>query len=119
MACSICALRYKTPKEIPVVFHNGSTFDYHFIFNQRAKGSEGQFGCIGGITERDITFSVPIKKELDNGKTIISKLKFIDSLDLCKAHYQKCFMTYLKFTKKNEKYAWKEKNQISKQFYWA
>ena len=26
-----------------------------------------------------ITFSVPIKKELDNGKTITYKLKFIDS----------------------------------------
>ena len=26
-----------------------------------------------------ITFSVPIKKELDNGKTITCKLKFIDN----------------------------------------
>ena len=26
-AHSICNLRYKTPKEIPVVFHNGSTYD--------------------------------------------------------------------------------------------
>ena len=26
-----------------------------------------------------ITFSVPVKKELDNGKTITCKLKFIDS----------------------------------------
>ena len=24
-------LRHKTPKEIPIIFHNGSTFDYHFI----------------------------------------------------------------------------------------
>ena len=30
-AHDICNLRYKTPKEIPVVFHNGSTYDYHFI----------------------------------------------------------------------------------------
>ena len=30
-AHSICNLRYKTPKEIPVVFHNGSTYDNHFI----------------------------------------------------------------------------------------
>ena len=28
-AHSICNLRYKTPKEIPVVFDNGSTYDYH------------------------------------------------------------------------------------------
>ena len=28
---NICNWRYKVPKEIPVVFHNGSTYDYHFI----------------------------------------------------------------------------------------
>ena len=33
---STCNLRYKTPKEIPVVFHDGSTYDYHFIINQLA-----------------------------------------------------------------------------------
>ena len=30
-AHNICNLRYKTPKEIPVVFDNGSTYNYHFI----------------------------------------------------------------------------------------
>ena len=30
-------------------------------------------------TEKCITFSVPIKKELDNGKSIAYKIKFIDS----------------------------------------
>ena len=33
-AHSICNLRYKIPKKIPVVFHNGSTYDYHFIIKQ-------------------------------------------------------------------------------------
>ena len=28
-AHNICNLRYKIPKEIPTVFHNGSTYDYH------------------------------------------------------------------------------------------
>ena len=28
-AHDICNLRYKIPKEIPVKFHNGSTYDYH------------------------------------------------------------------------------------------
>ena len=28
---SICNLKYKAPKEIPVIVHNGSTYDYHFI----------------------------------------------------------------------------------------
>ena len=30
-AHNICNLRYKIPKNIPVIFHNGSTYDYHFI----------------------------------------------------------------------------------------
>ena len=35
-AHSICNLRYKIPREIPVVFHDGSTYDYHFIIKQLA-----------------------------------------------------------------------------------
>ena len=35
-AHDICNLRYKTSKEIPVVFHNGSTYDYHFIIKSLA-----------------------------------------------------------------------------------
>ena len=38
-----------------------------------------QFKGLGENTEEDITFSVPTKKELDNGKTITYKIKFIDS----------------------------------------
>ena len=30
-AHNICNLRWKVPKEIPIVFHNGSIYDYHFI----------------------------------------------------------------------------------------
>ena len=47
---------------IPVVFHNGSTYDYHFIIRQLAKEFEGKFGCLGENTEKYITFSLPIKK---------------------------------------------------------
>ena len=72
-------LRYRIPKEIPVVFHNGSTYDYHFIIIQLAKKFKGNFDCLGENTEKYITFSVPIKKEHDNGKTTTYKLKFIDS----------------------------------------
>ena len=36
-ARSICNLHYEIPKEIPVVFHNGSTYDYHFIIKQLAR----------------------------------------------------------------------------------
>ena len=36
-AYSICNLRYKIPKKISVVFHNGSTYDYHFTVKELAK----------------------------------------------------------------------------------
>ena len=74
-----CNLRYKIPKKIPVVFHNGSTYDYHFIIKQLAREFKGNFECLGEKMEKYITFSVPIKKEHDNGKTTTYKLKFIDS----------------------------------------
>ena len=35
--------------------------------------------CLGENTEKYITFSVPIKKELDNGKSVTYKISFIDS----------------------------------------
>ena len=59
-AHNICNLRYKAPKEIPVVFHNGSKYDYHFIIKELPEESENE----------NITFSVPVKKELENGKVI-------------------------------------------------
>ena len=77
-AHNICNLGYKTPKEIPVVAHN-ATYDYHFLIKQLAKEFEGQFECLGENSDKYTTFSVPIKKEVDNGKTITYKLNFIDS----------------------------------------
>ena len=65
-AHSNCNLKYKTTKKIPVVFHNGSTYDYHFIIKQLAREFKGCFECLGENTEKYITFSVPIKKVLDN-----------------------------------------------------
>ena len=73
---NIYNLRYKTPKEILVRFRNGSTYDYHFIIKELAKESHCQFERLGESTE---TFSMQIKKKLDNDKTITYKLDFIDS----------------------------------------
>ena len=60
-AHSICNLRYKVPKNIPIVIHNGSTYHYHFIINQLAEEFNGEFDCIGENMEKYITFSVPVK----------------------------------------------------------
>ena len=40
---------------------------------------QGKIDCLGEITEKYITFSVPIYKKNDNHETIKYKLKFIDS----------------------------------------
>ena len=55
------------------MFHNSSTYDYHFIIKQLAKEFKGQFEWLGEYAEKYIAFSLPIKKELDNGKTITYK----------------------------------------------
>ena len=79
-AHNIFNLRYKVPKEIPVVFHSGSTYDYHFIIKELVKEFEGNFDCLGENTEKYITFSVPLKRKIDNKVLEINyKIKFIDN----------------------------------------
>ena len=81
-AHNICNLRYRIPKEIPIVFHNGSTDDYHFIIKELGKEFNGNFECLGENTGKYITFSIPLKKEIKNKNKIIEityKIKFIDS----------------------------------------
>ena len=36
-AHSICNLKYNVSKEIPIVFHNGLNYDYHFIIKKLTK----------------------------------------------------------------------------------
>ena len=100
VAHSICNLRYKVPKKIPIVFHNVSTYDYHFIIKQSAEDFKGQFECLGENTEKHITFSVPIKED-DNSKKITCKLKFIDSYRVMNNKLSALLITYLKLTKRN------------------
>ena len=52
-AHNICNLRYKIPKEIPIVFHNGSTYDYHFIIKELVKEFHGNVECLGENNEKD------------------------------------------------------------------
>ena len=81
-AHSICNLRYKVPHEIPVKFHNGSSYDYHHIIKELAEEFKGKdFECLAENTEKYINFSVPIKKERDDdtNETTTYKIKFIDT----------------------------------------
>ena len=77
-AHSKCNLNYKFRKDIPIIIHNASYYN-RFIISQLAEEIKGGLNCIGANVEKYITFSVPIKKECDNGKTIAYKLRFIDS----------------------------------------
>ena len=74
VAHSICNLKYSIPKEIPIVFRNGGKCNYHFII----KEFERQFNCLRESTEKYITFSVSIQKEVTridkNGEEVIKTI---------------------------------------------
>ena len=59
-------LKYKIVKEIPVLFHNESVYDYHFIIKYLAREFEGNSECLGENTEKYISFTVPFKKLIDD-----------------------------------------------------
>ena len=63
-AHSICSLKFSVPKIIPIVFHNRSNYDYHFIIKDLAEEFKKQFTGLGEYTEKYITFTVPIEKEV-------------------------------------------------------
>lgn len=65
-------------QEIPVVFHNISNYEYHFIIKELAEEFKGQLECLGKKIEKYTTFSVPIQEQQ---KMIITyKIKFMDSI---------------------------------------
>ena len=72
------------PKKIPIVFHNGSNCDYHFIIKELAEEFKKQFTCLGENTEKYITFTVPIEKEVaridENGEEITKNISYISPL---------------------------------------
>ena len=80
---SICNLRFN----VPLVFHNGSNYDYHFIIKELLNEFEEQFECLGENTEKHKTFSIPIGKvtkfDKDGNEIVVIisyKIKFIDSV---------------------------------------
>ena len=87
-AHSNCNSKFNVPNEVPVVFHNGSNYDYHFIIEELANKSEGKFRNPGESKEKYEHFSVPVKKEFtkidkdsnESVETITCKIKFIDNM---------------------------------------
>ena len=73
-----CSKKCDEEREIPIVFHNGSNYDYHFIINELAKSVDG-LNCIGENSEKYITFKALLNKQCSSDKKVTYKLKFIDS----------------------------------------
>ena len=63
-AYSICNSKYSLTKKVPIVFHSGSNYDYHFIIKELAEEFKKQFTCLGENTEKYINFKAPIEKEI-------------------------------------------------------
>ena len=78
-AHNICNLRHNDQREIPVVLHDDSNCGYHLIIKELAEKFKGNIDCLDENTEKYITFSVPLKKEIKNKKLVTYKLRFIDS----------------------------------------
>ena len=57
-------LKFNVPNESPVVFHNGSRYNYYSIIKELASRFEGKSEYLRENTENFKTFSVPIEKEV-------------------------------------------------------
>ena len=68
-------------KRISIAFHNGSNYDDHFMVKELAEEFEKQFTCLGGKIKKNITFTVPIEKEVrrtnKNGEWITKNISYI------------------------------------------
>ena len=73
------------------MFHNESTYDYHFIIKELVKEFEGNFECLGESTEKYITFSVPIKKKIENKDLERKNEKLLLKCFSCDSYYEKKF----------------------------
>ena len=75
------------PQKIPIFSYNGSNYDHHFIIKELAEEFKKQFTCLEENTEKYITLTVSIEKEVTridkNGEEITKNisyiLQFIDS----------------------------------------
>jgi len=87
-AHSNCNLNYKESFCIPIVFHNLSGYDAHFIIEDIATAFEGSIELLPITKEKYISFTKTVKLAQDDVKNHI-KLRFIDSYKFLTASLDK------------------------------
>nr|XP_012219810.1 PREDICTED: uncharacterized protein LOC105670709 [Linepithema humile] len=88
-AHSSCNLNYKDSHVIPVIFHNLSGYDAHFIIKDVANAFEGNIDLLPLTKERYISFTKNVKDTEDEKSKLCIKLRFIDSFRFLGTSLQK------------------------------
>lgn len=73
-----CNLAYRTPRFVPVFFHNGSKYDTHLVIMELAK-TKLPLKCIPENKETYISFSVNLPKRRNHEKKSEVEIRFLDS----------------------------------------
>ena len=64
VAHNIFNLKYSVPKNILLVSHNGWKYDIHFLIEELAEEFKKEFTCLRENTEKYISFTIVIVKEV-------------------------------------------------------
>ena len=78
-AHSLCNFKYTAQRDIPVVIHNGSKYDFPLMINELADEFTEEIHCIPEHKEKYKSFSVTIMHDYVIEYEVLYNLRFIDS----------------------------------------
>ncbi|XP_018402799.1 PREDICTED: uncharacterized protein LOC108779790 [Cyphomyrmex costatus] len=84
-----CNINYKDSFYIPIVFHNLSGYDAHFVIKEIATKFKGHVDLLPLTKEKYISFTKHVKDTSDKDSRNCVKLKFIDSFKFLNASLDK------------------------------